>query len=76
MPRPQYVTTRSDWPTCCSTGKLSEFVFERRAKHGRSWRLIARDLYEQTGIDLTYETLRRWYPDDDESPDVQEKCTA
>jgi hypothetical protein len=56
-------------------GKLSEFVFERRAKH-RSWRLIARDLYEQTGIDLTYETLRRWYPDDDESPDVQEKCTA
>jgi FMN-dependent NADH-azoreductase len=56
-------------------GKLSEFVSARRAKN-RSWRLIARDLYEQTGIDLTYETLRRWYPDDDESPDVQEKRTA
>ena len=29
---------------------------------GRSWRLIARDLYEATGgqIDVTYEALRRW----------------
>ena len=29
---------------------------ERRAQ-GRAWRLIARDLYEEVGLDITYETL-------------------
>jgi hypothetical protein len=31
--------------------------------HGRSWRLIARDLHEDTGgqIDVTAETLRSWF---------------
>lgn len=45
-------------------GALEEFVTERRAA-GRSWRLVARDLYDATGgrVDVTYETLRVWVPD-------------
>lgn len=41
---------------------LSDFVQARRDT-GRSWRLIARDLHEQTGgqIDVTAETLRGWF---------------
>lgn len=46
-------------------GPLERFVRERRAAN-RSWRLLARDIYEATGeeIDLTYETLRSWFPDE------------
>lgn len=46
-------------------GPLEEFVRSRR-RTGRSWRLVARDLYEVTDrqIDLTYETLRTWFPDE------------
>jgi hypothetical protein len=43
-------------------GPLENFVRTRRAT-GRAWRLIARDLYEATDLDLTYETLRSWFPD-------------
>lgn len=43
-------------------GPLEDFVRIRRVD-GRSWRLIARDLYERTEIDVTYETLRSWFPD-------------
>lgn len=41
---------------------LADFVQTRRAG-GRSWRLIARDLHEDTDgqIDVTAETLRGWY---------------
>lgn len=45
-------------------GPLSSFVAKRRAqKPKRSWRLIARDLFEITEgqIDLTGETLRGWF---------------
>lgn len=44
-------------------GALTEFVQIRRP--ARSWRLIARDLYESTDgqIDVTYETLRGWFPE-------------
>jgi hypothetical protein len=44
-------------------GTLDEFVRSRRP--GRSWRLLARDLYEATGheIDVTYVTLTSWFPD-------------
>ena len=40
---------------------METWIHERRAA-GRSWRLIARDLYEATNgqIDVTYEALRRW----------------
>lgn len=45
---------------------LDEFVASRRAR-GRAWRLIARDLWEATHgeIDVTFETLRQWYPEDE-----------
>jgi hypothetical protein len=38
----------------------------RQRSAGRSWRLVARDLYERTGgqIDVTHETLRLWVPED------------
>jgi hypothetical protein len=41
---------------------LGDFVATRRAG-GRSWRLIARDLHEQTNgqVDVTAETLRGWF---------------
>lgn len=47
-------------------GPLERFVRERRdGSPKRAWRLIERDLYEATGqqIDLTYESLRSWFPD-------------
>ncbi len=46
-------------------GGLEEFVRSRRAD-GKAWRLVARDVYEATDrqIDVTYESLRSWYPDD------------
>lgn len=41
---------------------LAEFVSTKRAA-GRSWRLIARDLLEDTEgqVDVTPETLRSWF---------------
>lgn len=46
-------------------GPLEAFVRTRR-QNGKAWRLIARDLYEATDrqVDLTYETLRSWFPDE------------
>lgn len=40
---------------------LQAWISERR-RTGRSWRLIARDLYEATDrqIDVTHETVRTW----------------
>lgn len=40
---------------------VQDWISARRAS-GRPWRLIARDLYEQTNgqIDVTHETLRTW----------------
>lgn len=54
-------------------GGLDAFVLTRRAE-GRPWRLISRDLWEATDgdLDVTYETLRSWFPDDRGS----EKATA
>ena len=48
-------------------GPLETFVRTRR-QSGTAWRLIARDLYEATDrdVDLTYETLRSWFPDNAE----------
>lgn len=40
------------------------FIGKRR-QAGAAWRIIARDIYEQTGhrVDVTHETLRTWYTD-------------
>lgn len=47
---------------------LTEFVQERRATR-RSWRLIARDLHQETDgqVDVTAETLRSWFGRNDEA---------
>jgi hypothetical protein len=47
-------------------GGIEAFVVDRR-KAGRPWRLISRDLWEATDgdLDVTYETLRSWFPDDE-----------
>ncbi len=41
---------------------VADYVAERRDA-GRSWRLVARDLYKATNgaVDVTHETLRGWY---------------
>jgi hypothetical protein len=44
---------------------VDQWLTQRR-ESGRSWRLIARDLYDATNgqVDMTYEALRRWLPED------------
>lgn len=44
---------------------LPSFVAERRAA-GRSWRRLARDIYDATDqrIDVSFETLRGWFSDE------------
>ena len=44
---------------------LDAFVSERRDR-GMAWRIIAREIYEQTGEDITGQTLSQWYPEDDQ----------
>lgn len=51
-------------------GRLEEYVRERR-QAGQSWRAIVRDLYDDTGEYLTYETVRRWFPDSDTPADTE-----
>lgn len=42
-------------------GSLVEYVAKRRAT--TSWRAMAADLTAQTGVHVTYETLRGWFAD-------------
>lgn len=44
-------------------GTFDTFVKTRRAD-GRSWRLIARDIYDATGVDVTLESVRGWFLDE------------
>lgn len=44
-------------------GGLEEFVTFRR-KLGVSWRNIARQIHDATGVAVTHETIRAWFPDD------------
>jgi hypothetical protein len=41
-------------------GQLDALVSERRDQ-GVPWRLIAREVYERTGVDITPQALRVWY---------------
>lgn len=43
-------------------GGIDAFVLTRRDE-GKGWRVVARELWLTTGgeVDLTHETLRRWY---------------
>lgn len=42
-------------------GKLVAYVAEKRAS--MSWRAMAADLSERTGVPVNYETLRIWFAD-------------
>lgn len=44
-------------------GQLDSLIRERR-EEGVPWRLIAREVYERTGIDITAQALRSWYVQD------------
>lgn len=49
-------------------GELEHFVRSRReATPRRPWRLIAIDLRDATGIDITDETLRVWFPEEEKA---------
>jgi len=45
---------------------VKDYIRDRRAA-GRSWRLVARDLYEATNgqIDITYQAAKNWAADKD-----------
>lgn len=58
-------------------GPLERFVRDRRSESPpRPWRLIARDLYERTDIDLVHETLRMWFPDEDAQTSASTKAAG
>jgi hypothetical protein len=42
-------------------GRLEEYVTARRGE-GLSWRLIMNEVRDQTGSDVSHETLRAWFP--------------
>lgn len=45
--------------------QLSAFVAERRP--AQSWRAIAAELNERTGVEISHEGLRGWFPEDAET---------
>lgn len=47
-------------------GQLSVWLHGQR-EAGRSWAHISRDLYDLTGIDVSYETLRQWVARDQQA---------
>lgn len=45
-------------------GRLDTFVAERRCCSPQvSWRRIARDLHDETGLDVSDQTLMNWFPE-------------
>lgn len=47
-------------------GDVGAWINARR-EEGMSWGRMSRVLYGLTNIDVSYETLRRWHTDDEES---------
>lgn len=41
---------------------LAEFV-EAHRRNERSWRRISREIENKTGVSVSYETLRDWFPE-------------
>ena len=49
---------------------LDEFVVQFRANNsarGRGWRAVSDALHAETGLRISHETLRSWYPDADQT---------
>lgn len=44
-------------------GDVGTWIEARREAH-QSWARMSRDMWELTGLDVSYETLRRWHADD------------
>lgn len=42
-------------------GTLADYVAATRPT--RSWRWMATDLYERTGVEVSWESLRQWFAD-------------
>lgn len=57
-------TLRSALGQLLPEGDLESFVRDRR-RAGFPWRRITRELYDVTRVDVSYETLRTWFPDDE-----------
>ncbi len=45
-------------------GRLATYVTERRQR-GESWRRISLDLRDDTGVEVTHQTLSNWYGADE-----------
>ena len=58
MPTPTYLAANH-----LLDGELETFVKTRRAEN-MSWRRIARALEEKTGLNVTHETVRSWFPEE------------
>jgi hypothetical protein len=43
-------------------GGLADFVQQRR-ESGSSWRRISLAIHDEFAVDVTFETLRSWFPD-------------
>lgn len=50
-------------------GPVGQWIQERRNER-MSWGRMSRVLYELTGMDVSYETLRRWHADDETPNDT------
>lgn len=61
-PTPASVTATRRLADTLLDGRLDAYVQERR-EAGKSWRLIARDLLNDTGVDVIEKTLMSWYPE-------------
>lgn len=60
--RANYGATKAIEAKLGGPGEVEAFIRTRRATK-RSWRFIARDLEEATGIEVTEQTVRLWFPD-------------
>lgn len=60
-PGARYGTPKEQLASLILGRDVRDFIAERRAE-GRSWRLVARDIYDATNqrVDVTYETVRQW----------------
>lgn len=43
-------------------GTLADYIRDRRPPQA-TWRQLAADIEEKTGVDVSYETLRSWFAD-------------
>jgi hypothetical protein len=64
-PRPRTTTPRSQLYRLIDQrldGGLVDYVCVQRAAM-KSWRWMATDLHQKTGIEVSYKTLRAWFAD-------------